>query len=496
MTDRPGRAAAARPADAGRPGSTSMRDPPTGPPIDPAAARPPSDAATRRRRARRPDDALRAMPVARPRRDKDQARTPIVPAGSVTGRSLTLVITIMCFLACLTAGAVYMINQSRLGLAARHRQRGDGAGRAARERPTSTRSSREVTQLPDAPARHRRRARRSAVADSAAAARAVARPVRRAESAAGAAPDRRRARSHRAARSRRSCAARSASSSSGVTLDDHRHWQQQIRTVTRSFALGGLAILLLVGAATTAIIVSATRSAMASNREIVEVLHSSAPPTASSPASSSGISCGSASAPAWSAPCWPWSVFLAMPTVMELLGGGAVTMAEMQRLIGTGALDLKGYLLLGGVVVVIAALCMLTSRIGVYRILQQPAVNAVKAPVSANRCWRLDRAVTTGVAIGERRIVWAGHRTGWMGDRSEQHARQATSRPALLVYAGAGLVCRADARLRRCSQPSRCTQAACPTSPAADGIVVLTGGEHPHRLKACACWPTARAAGC
>ena len=36
----------------------------------------------------------------------------IVPAGSVTGRSLTLVVTIMCFLACLTAGAVYMINQS------------------------------------------------------------------------------------------------------------------------------------------------------------------------------------------------------------------------------------------------------------------------------------------------------------------------------------------------------------------------------------------------
>ena len=35
-----------------------------------------------------------------------------MPAGSVTGRSLTLVITIMCFLACLTAGAVYMMNQS------------------------------------------------------------------------------------------------------------------------------------------------------------------------------------------------------------------------------------------------------------------------------------------------------------------------------------------------------------------------------------------------
>ena len=43
---------------------------------------------------------------------RSQTTAPIVPAGSVTGRSLTLVITIMCFLACLTAGAVYMMNQS------------------------------------------------------------------------------------------------------------------------------------------------------------------------------------------------------------------------------------------------------------------------------------------------------------------------------------------------------------------------------------------------
>lgn len=41
-----------------------------------------------------------------------QINSPIVPAGTVTGTSLTLVVTIMCFLACLTAGAVYMINQS------------------------------------------------------------------------------------------------------------------------------------------------------------------------------------------------------------------------------------------------------------------------------------------------------------------------------------------------------------------------------------------------
>ena len=36
----------------------------------------------------------------------------IVPAESIAGNALTVVIAIMSFLACLTAGAVYMINQS------------------------------------------------------------------------------------------------------------------------------------------------------------------------------------------------------------------------------------------------------------------------------------------------------------------------------------------------------------------------------------------------
>ena len=40
-----------------------------------------------------------------------------------------------------------------------------------------------------------------------------------------------------------------------------------------------------------------------------------------------------------------------MPTVMELLGGGGVTIAEMHRLIGTGGLDMAGYFLLGSVVI-------------------------------------------------------------------------------------------------------------------------------------------------
>ena len=142
-----------------------------------------------------------------------------------------------------------------------------------------------------------------------------------------------------------------------------------MRTITRSFALGGFAILFLVGAATTAIIVSATKSAMASNRDIVEVLHFVGATDRFIAHEFErhflrlGVRAGIVGA------IWAVLVFIAMPAVMELMGGGAVTMAELRRLVGVTTLDLWGYLLLGIVVLVIAALCMLTSRIGVYRIL-------------------------------------------------------------------------------------------------------------------------------
>jgi cell division transport system permease protein len=156
----------------------------------------------------------------------------------------------------------------------------------------------------------------------------------------------------------------------GAILDDHRHWQQQIRTVTRSLALGGLGILMLVGAATTAIIVSATRSSMASNREIVEVLHLVGATDRYIAREFErhflrlGVRAGLVGAGC------AMLVFMLMPMGMELVGGNAVTMAEMRRLFGAGVLDLPGYSVLVVVVIVIAALCMLTSRFGVYSILE------------------------------------------------------------------------------------------------------------------------------
>lgn len=305
-------------------------------------------------------------PTKRAKGDGMPAAAPIVPAGSVTGRSLTLVITIMCFLACLTAGSVYMMNQSasawlrdiasEVTVQVEARERSDADKVAAdvanflqqqpgiaKARPLSMDDAASLLEpwlgqtdilkaLP-VPRLVAVEVDRSAPLDIEALRGALTRQFK------------------------------------GVTLDDHRRWQQQIRTITRSFALGGLAILLLVGAATTAIIVSATKSAMASNRDIVEVLHFVGATDRFIAREFErhflrlGVRAGVVGA------IWATLVFLTMPTVMELLGGGAVTIGEIRRLIGVATLDVQGYILLGIVVLVIASLCMLTSRIGVYRIL-------------------------------------------------------------------------------------------------------------------------------
>jgi cell division transport system permease protein len=301
------------------------------------------------------------------RSERAPANAPIVPAGSVTGKSLTLVITIMCFLACLTAGAVYMINQtasawlrdiaSEVTVQVEAKELGDNdklvadvakfIGNQAGVASVRALSVADSTQLLE-PWLGQTDALRALPVP-----RLIAVELDR-----SAPPD--------LGELRASLSAQFGN----VTLDDHRRWQAQIRTITRSFALGGLAILLLVGAATTAIIVSATKSAMASNREIVEVLHFVGATDRFIAREFErhflrlGVRAGVVGA------LWSMLVFLTMPTVMEVLGGGTVTIAEIRRLIGTAALDPPGYMLLGIVVLVIAALCMLTSRIGVYRILK------------------------------------------------------------------------------------------------------------------------------
>lgn len=345
-------------------------DPLTGPPSvqatrAPAAFNPAADAQLQS------GDAYGSEMYAPARDAKDKNRKqrtsgPVVPPGSVTGRSLTLVIAIMCFLACLTAGAVWMIKQSadawlkdiasEVTVQVEPREKTD-IEKSVLEVVTFLEQQRGISaakplSLEESAGLLEPWLGSTEALKALPVPRLIAIEIDRADP-----PD------------LGEIGTALQRDFKGVSLDDHRRWQQQIRAVTGSFALGGIAIFLLVAAATTAVIVSATKSAMASNKDIVEVLHFVGATDKFIAREFEkhflrlGIKAGIVGAIA------AMAVFLTMPAIMDLLGGGAVSAVEMQRLVGTGSLDAAGYVLLGLVVVIIAGLCMITSRVGVYRIL-------------------------------------------------------------------------------------------------------------------------------
>lgn len=354
-------------------GRTDMptADPLTGPPTQ--TARPPAPFGTGAEPAAfspASEDLGREM-YAPARETKEKGRKarssgPVVPPASVTGRSLTLVIAIMCFLACLTAGAVWMIKQSADAWLK------DIASEVTVQVEPRDKTDIEKSVLEVVTYLERQRGI------------VAAKPLSLEESASLLEPWLGSSEALKALPVPRLVAIEIDRNDppdlseigtvlqrdfKGVSLDDHRRWQQQIRAVTRSFALGGIAIFLLVAAATTAVIVSATKSAMASNKDIVEVLHFVGATDKFIAREFErhflrlGIKAGIVGAVA------SMFVFLTMPAITDMLGGGSVSAVEMQRLIGTGSLDAAGYVLLGLVVVIIAGLCMITSRVGVYRIL-------------------------------------------------------------------------------------------------------------------------------
>ncbi len=59
----------------------------------------------------------------------------------------------------------------------------------------------------------------------------------------------------------------------GATLDTHAAWRQQLNVMAGTIVASGLLVLALIVTATVLAIIFATRGTMASNREIVDVLH-------------------------------------------------------------------------------------------------------------------------------------------------------------------------------------------------------------------------------
>ncbi|MGF1648992.1 MAG: cell division protein FtsX [Hyphomicrobiaceae bacterium] len=292
--------------------------------------------------------------------------TSIVPTASVTSGSLTLVVVIMCFFACLTAGAVYLINQSanawqrdiasEVTVQVEPRAGVDMPARVA-DIVTFLNAQQGLVRATEIDIATTRELLEpwlgsSSVLESLPLPRLIAVVVDRSAPA-----------------DLETLRARLTERFPGAALDDHRQWQRQIQLATRSVALGGITILLLVALATVAIIVSATRSAMAANREIVEVLHLVGADDRFIAKEFErhflglGIKSGLIGAGLAA------FVFLAMPTVMDLLGGTGIALTEMRRMVGSGGLDMVGFAMLMLVVFICAALCMMTSRYLVYRIL-------------------------------------------------------------------------------------------------------------------------------
>lgn len=317
-----------------------------------------------------PDHRLPAvMQPEKPKRRFAPGKAPIVPPGSVTGRSLVWVVAIMAFLSCLTAGAVYMINDSAAAwlrdvasevtvqVPAGEGEKGaEAAGKRAQEivdfltgqngvRNVQLLSLEESSELIEPWL-----GQVSGLNDL---------PFPRLISVVIDKDDPPDTTTLRAALTRKF---------PDATLDDHRAWQQQIRRVTGSLALGGLFVIVLMAAATVGIIVSAARSAIASNRDIVEVLNFVGAEERFIARQFElhffklGIKAGIVGALAAA------TVFLTLPVLTEFLSGAA-THAEIRRLIGTGRLDPMGYASLVLVVGVISVICLMTCRIGVRRIL-------------------------------------------------------------------------------------------------------------------------------
>jgi cell division transport system permease protein len=291
----------------------------------------------------------------------------IVPSASIAGNALTVVIAIMTFLACLTAGAVYMVNRSAQAwvndITSEITVELDPVNTADIEQKMTLVSlflakQKGITQVKPLTAEDSAKLLEPWLGESTALSalpipRLIAVEIDRSNP-----PD------------IELIKEALSQNFEGVTLDDHRRWQAEIKTLTRSAALGGLAVLGLVAAATIAVIVSATRSTMATNREIIEVLHFVGANELFISREFErhflglGIRAGLVGAIAAAI------AFLLLPVLTHMLGGGIVTAVETERLIGTGELDLAGYFLCLLVVFVVACLCMITSRLGVIRLLK------------------------------------------------------------------------------------------------------------------------------
>ena len=147
----------------------------------------------------------------------------------------------------------------------------------------------------------------------------------------------------------------------GASLDDHRVFIERMRTMAQTTVAGGIALVILMLAATVLSVIFATRGAMATNRPIVEVLHFIG--------AKSGFIAGQFQ-----------RHFLMLGLEGGLIGGGLAMLLfaiagiasrvsagtaggdQVAFLFGSFSLGWEGYLAIAGQIVLIAAVAAIASR--------------------------------------------------------------------------------------------------------------------------------------
>ena len=156
----------------------------------------------------------------------------------------------------------------------------------------------------------------------------------------------------------------------GASLDTHAAWRQQLNVMAGTIVASGLLVLALIVVATVLAIIFATRGTMASNREIVDVLHF----IGASNSFIAGEFQGRFLNIGFRGGIVGGLAAILFFILVGFVAGGVVPAEANQQLgvlFGRFALGLDGIIGIAAVVPVIAALTAITSRLTVRRFLTQ-----------------------------------------------------------------------------------------------------------------------------
>jgi cell division transport system permease protein len=156
----------------------------------------------------------------------------------------------------------------------------------------------------------------------------------------------------------------------GASLDTHAAWRSQLNAMAGTIVISGLLVLALIVVATVLAIIFATRGTMATNREIVDVLHFIGASNSFIAGEFQGrfLVIGLKGGLAGGLAALAFFIVIAA-TAGQVLSGEAS--AQLATLFGRFALGIDGIIGLIAVIPVIAAVTAITSRLTVRRFLSQ-----------------------------------------------------------------------------------------------------------------------------